>query len=182
MGQFPLEQWFYEMPVCTRWWTVATVATSLLVQCHIITPFQLFYSYRAVFVKNQVLERSSRPHSSSSKGHPHQSNNPPSSIGASSPHSYISGPSPSTSSSMSSSYNATRASSRNRPAAPPPGSHGCSSTPPRSSSVSRPYSLSHFSALPSVAVWFISGPAAIRRPASASSACWSSPPRICLGF
>ena len=56
MGQFPLEQWFYEMPVCTRWWTVATVATSLLVQCHIITPFQLFYSFRAVFVKNQVLD------------------------------------------------------------------------------------------------------------------------------
>lgn len=54
MGQFPLEQWFYEMPVCTRWWTVATVTTSLLVQCHIITPFQLFYSFRAVFVKNQV--------------------------------------------------------------------------------------------------------------------------------
>lgn len=63
MGQFPLEQWFYEMPVCTRWWTAATVATSLLVQCHIITPFQLFYSFRAVFVKNQVrpkLHRISR--------------------------------------------------------------------------------------------------------------------------
>ncbi|MCJ1363269.1 hypothetical protein MMC16_002376 [Acarospora aff. strigata] len=52
-GQFPLEQWFYEMPVCTRWWTTATVATSILVQCHIITPFQLFYSFRAVFVKSQ---------------------------------------------------------------------------------------------------------------------------------
>lgn len=56
MGQFPLEQWFYEMPVCTRWWTVATVATSFLVQCHIITPFALFYSFRAVFVKNQVWQ------------------------------------------------------------------------------------------------------------------------------
>ena len=54
-GQFPLEQWFYEMPVCTRYWTTATVLTSLLVQCHIITPFQLFYSFRAVFVKNQVI-------------------------------------------------------------------------------------------------------------------------------
>lgn len=54
VGQFPLEQWFYEMPVCTRWWTTATVATSILVQCQIITPFQLFYSFRAVFVKNQV--------------------------------------------------------------------------------------------------------------------------------
>jgi len=53
-GQFPLEQWFYEMPPCTRWWTAATVATSVLVQCHILTPFQLFYSFRAVFVKSQV--------------------------------------------------------------------------------------------------------------------------------
>ena len=53
-GQFPLEQWFYEMPICTRLWTTATVATSILVQCQIVTPFQLFYSYRAVFVKNQV--------------------------------------------------------------------------------------------------------------------------------
>lgn len=54
MGQFPLEQWFYEMPACTRYWTTATIITSVLVQCHVITPFQLFYSFRAVFVKNQV--------------------------------------------------------------------------------------------------------------------------------
>ncbi|KAK2739198.1 hypothetical protein FQN57_006641 [Myotisia sp. PD_48] len=52
-GQFPLEQWFYEMPPCTRWWTAATVLTSVLVQCHVLTPFQLFYSFRAVFVKSQ---------------------------------------------------------------------------------------------------------------------------------
>lgn len=53
VGQFPLEAWFFEMPVCTRWWTTATVAVSVLVQCEILTPFHLFYSYRAVFVKNQ---------------------------------------------------------------------------------------------------------------------------------
>jgi len=53
-GQFPLEQWFYEMPPCTRWWTAATVITSVLVQCHVLTPFQLFYSFRAVYVKSQV--------------------------------------------------------------------------------------------------------------------------------
>ncbi|KAI9885496.1 MAG: hypothetical protein M1823_002725 [Watsoniomyces obsoletus] len=52
-GHFPLETWFYEMPICTRWWTTATVATSILVQCHIVTPFQLFYSFRAVFGKSQ---------------------------------------------------------------------------------------------------------------------------------
>lgn len=51
---FPLETWFWEMPVCTRWWTTATVITSALVQCQIVTPFQLFYSFRAVFVKSQA--------------------------------------------------------------------------------------------------------------------------------
>ena len=50
----PLEQWFFEMPVCTRCWTTATVITGVLVQCHILTPFQLFYSFRAVFHKQQV--------------------------------------------------------------------------------------------------------------------------------
>ncbi|KAF2142756.1 uncharacterized protein K452DRAFT_286386 [Aplosporella prunicola CBS 121167] len=53
MGQLPLEQWFYEMPVCTRWWTTLTVVASVLVQCHVITPFQLFYSFRSVFYKHQ---------------------------------------------------------------------------------------------------------------------------------
>ena len=53
-GRLPLESWFWEMPMCTRWWTAATVLTSALVQCHMITPFQLFYSFRAVFVKSQV--------------------------------------------------------------------------------------------------------------------------------
>lgn len=52
-GQFPLETWFWEMPVCTRVWTTATVLTSALVQCQIVTPFQLFYSFRSVFLKNQ---------------------------------------------------------------------------------------------------------------------------------
>lgn len=51
---FPLETWFWEMPLCTRWWTTATVLTSALVQCQIVTPYQLFYSFRAVFVKSQV--------------------------------------------------------------------------------------------------------------------------------
>lgn len=40
--------------MCTRWWTAATVLTSALVQCHMVTPFQLFYSFRAVFIKSQV--------------------------------------------------------------------------------------------------------------------------------
>lgn len=51
---FPLEAWFWEMPVCTRLWTTATVLTSVLVQCDIVNPLKLFYSYRAVFLKHQV--------------------------------------------------------------------------------------------------------------------------------
>lgn len=54
MGGFPLEQWFYEMPVCTRWWMTAALSASVLVQCHVISPFQLFYSVRTVFFKSQV--------------------------------------------------------------------------------------------------------------------------------
>ncbi|KAF2181714.1 ER-associated proteolytic system protein Der1 [Zopfia rhizophila CBS 207.26] len=53
MGQFPLEQWFFEMPVCTRWWMTAALSASVLVQCRIITPFQLFYSFRTVFYRSQ---------------------------------------------------------------------------------------------------------------------------------
>ncbi|KAI9677652.1 MAG: Derlin-2 [Caeruleum heppii] len=52
-ADFPLETWFYEMPPCTRWWTTATVATSILVQCQVVTPFQLFYSFQAVWGKSQ---------------------------------------------------------------------------------------------------------------------------------
>jgi len=54
LGQFPLEQWFFEMPPCTRYWTTATVITSVLLQCKVITPFQLFYSFRAVYYKSQA--------------------------------------------------------------------------------------------------------------------------------
>lgn len=56
-GGVPLEQWFFEMPVCTRWWTTATVVVGVLVQCEILTPFQLFYSFRSVFHKQQVSRR-----------------------------------------------------------------------------------------------------------------------------
>lgn len=53
IGQFPLEQWFFEMPPCTRYWTTATVLTAILTQCKIINPLQLYYSFRAVYVKSQ---------------------------------------------------------------------------------------------------------------------------------
>lgn len=49
-----LEQWYYEVPVVTRVWTTAAVITSVLVQCQIVTPFQLFYSFTSVWSKRQV--------------------------------------------------------------------------------------------------------------------------------
>ncbi|TLS23327.1 uncharacterized protein PpBr36_06033 [Pyricularia pennisetigena] len=52
-GRFPLEEWFWDMPVCTRWWTTATVLTSALVQFKWVNAFQLFYSFRAVFANHQ---------------------------------------------------------------------------------------------------------------------------------
>lgn len=57
LGQFPLEQWYFEMPPCTRYWTTATVVTSVLLQCKVLTPFQLFYTFRAVYYKSQVRWR-----------------------------------------------------------------------------------------------------------------------------
>ncbi|RYN86483.1 hypothetical protein AA0119_g12839 [Alternaria tenuissima] len=52
-GGFPLEQLFHEMSVCTRWWMTAALSASVLVQCHIISLFQLFYSVRTVFFRSQ---------------------------------------------------------------------------------------------------------------------------------
>ena len=60
LGGLPIEQWWFEMPPCTRWWTTATVVTGILVQCQILTPFQLFYSFRAVFHKQQVSRQKYR--------------------------------------------------------------------------------------------------------------------------
>ncbi|KAF2721291.1 putative ER-associated proteolytic system protein Der1 [Polychaeton citri CBS 116435] len=53
IGAMPLEQWFFEMPVCTRWWTTATAVTGVLVQCNILNPFQMFYSWNAFWNRAQ---------------------------------------------------------------------------------------------------------------------------------
>ena len=52
-ADFPLETWFYELPPLTRYWTTLTVLVSVLVQCQILTPYQLFFSPRSVFLKSQ---------------------------------------------------------------------------------------------------------------------------------
>ncbi|KAL4801677.1 Der1-like family-domain-containing protein [Aspergillus unguis] len=53
MAAMPPLEWFQEMPLVTRYWTVTTMATSVLVHCDILNPLQLFYSFRAVYVKSQ---------------------------------------------------------------------------------------------------------------------------------
>ena len=160
IGQFPLEQWFYEMPVCTRWWTAATVAMSVLVQCHVITPFQLFYSFRAVFVKNQVGDLSLAAERQHSAGNlltaAHSS-------GDSFPLSSTSVPSPSTFSSMSSSFNGTRDYLRSPRAGQRHISRGCFSTRHRPSSFYRRFSLCPSSVVRYQAPWSTSGLAVIRK-------------------
>ena len=116
MGQFPLEQWFYEMPVVTRWWMTAALSVSVLVQCRIISPFQLFYSFRTVFVRSQVRRGLEKP----SNKQTHYT----CSTGASSPHSSTSARSISTFSTTYSSSSDIRASSKNRLAVRPPISPG----------------------------------------------------------
>jgi Derlin-2/3 len=49
-----LEQWYYDVPIVTRVWTTAAVLTSVLVQCQVVTPFQLFFSISSVWGKRQV--------------------------------------------------------------------------------------------------------------------------------
>ncbi|KAF3920320.1 Derlin-2 [Dactylellina cionopaga] len=53
MAAVPIENWFYEVPVCTRWWTSAAVLTAVACQCQLVSPFQLFFSMPAVFSKRQ---------------------------------------------------------------------------------------------------------------------------------
>ncbi|KAK6510715.1 hypothetical protein TWF506_009818 [Arthrobotrys conoides] len=53
MAAVPIEEWFYEIPVCTRIWASAAVATALACQCHLVSPFQLFFSLPAVLSKRQ---------------------------------------------------------------------------------------------------------------------------------
>lgn len=49
-----LEQWIMDTPPCTRYWIGSTLLMAVLVQTKVLSPFQLFYSYRAVFHKRQV--------------------------------------------------------------------------------------------------------------------------------
>lgn len=53
MDRFPLETWFFEVPPITRYYTLTALFLSLLVQCDLVTPFQLFFSWHTAVQKAQ---------------------------------------------------------------------------------------------------------------------------------
>ncbi|GFZ50597.1 hypothetical protein JCM24511_08355 [Saitozyma sp. JCM 24511] len=43
----PIEQWITDIPPVTRAWVAAAVGTSLLVECQVVAPLQLYFSWKA---------------------------------------------------------------------------------------------------------------------------------------
>ncbi|TFY68749.1 hypothetical protein EVJ58_g817 [Rhodofomes roseus] len=48
-----IEAWVTQIPPVTRAWLALAVLTSLAVQCQVITPLQLYFSYKATFTNAQ---------------------------------------------------------------------------------------------------------------------------------
>ena len=67
-----LEQWYYDVPIVTRVWTTASVLTSVLVQCQVVSPFQLFFSFSSVWYKRQVSSSPQHPTTTQLKKQPQQ--------------------------------------------------------------------------------------------------------------
>jgi len=44
-----IDAWVTDIPPITRTWLVLAVALSILVQCQLVTPLQLYYSYKSAF-------------------------------------------------------------------------------------------------------------------------------------
>lgn len=53
INRLPLETWFYEVPVVTRLFVSGAIVCSILVQCDLVTPYQLFFSYHTAVEKRQ---------------------------------------------------------------------------------------------------------------------------------
>lgn len=49
-----IEAWLTQVPPITRTWLVCAVLTSLAVQCQMVTPLQLYFSYKAAFSNAQI--------------------------------------------------------------------------------------------------------------------------------
>ncbi|KAF9219161.1 Der1-like protein [Gyrodon lividus] len=48
-----MEAWVTQVPPITRAWLILSVATSLAVQCQVITPLQLYFSFKSAFTNAQ---------------------------------------------------------------------------------------------------------------------------------
>ncbi|KAI0269912.1 Der1-like protein [Gloeopeniophorella convolvens] len=48
-----LEAWFAQIPPVTRGWLALSVLTSVAVQCQLVTPLQLYFSFKAAFTNAQ---------------------------------------------------------------------------------------------------------------------------------
>ncbi|KAJ2457375.1 hypothetical protein GGF42_002710 [Coemansia sp. RSA 2424] len=49
----PIEEWYLQIPICTRVYMTATFALTLALQMEWTTPFQVFYNYEYAFSKGQ---------------------------------------------------------------------------------------------------------------------------------
>ncbi|OXG26318.1 derlin-2/3 [Cryptococcus neoformans Bt120] len=50
----PVEQWITEIPPVTRAWVAGSIGMSLLVECQVVAPVQLYFSWKAAIVNMQV--------------------------------------------------------------------------------------------------------------------------------
>ncbi|KAG8906636.1 hypothetical protein FRB99_006424 [Tulasnella sp. 403] len=48
-----IESWITDVPPITRWWGLSSCLLSLAVQCQIVAPLQLYFSFKAAFVNAQ---------------------------------------------------------------------------------------------------------------------------------
>ncbi|KAF9013274.1 Der1-like protein [Cyathus striatus] len=48
-----IEAWIRQIPPITRGWLALCVATSLAIQCQLVTPLQLYFSFKSAFVNVQ---------------------------------------------------------------------------------------------------------------------------------
>ncbi|KAI0031051.1 Der1-like protein [Vararia minispora EC-137] len=49
-----IEAWVTQIPPVTRAWLGLAVLTSVAIQCQLVTPLQLYYSFRSAFVNGQL--------------------------------------------------------------------------------------------------------------------------------
>ncbi|TFY76947.1 hypothetical protein EWM64_g7066 [Hericium alpestre] len=48
-----IEAWITQIPPVTRAWLLLSIATSVAVQCQLVTPLQLYFSFKAAFTNAQ---------------------------------------------------------------------------------------------------------------------------------